>query len=74
LIKSLLTSSGLSNKTIVKALSDLVGLPNDKVHIAFIPTAANVEDGDKGWLIDDYSNIKKQNYGFFDKEYQVLEQ
>lgn len=65
-MKLLLTSAGLSNETIVKALSDLVGLPNDKIHIAFIPTAANVEDGSKEWLIDDYSNIKKQNYGFID--------
>lgn len=65
-MKLLLTSAGLNNKTIVKALSDLVGLPNDKVHIAFIPTAANVEEGDKRWLIDDYSNIRKQNYGFID--------
>lgn len=65
-MKLLLTSAGLSNKTIVKAFSDLVGLPNEKVHIAFIPTASNVEEEDKGWLIDDYSNLKKENYGCID--------
>lgn len=65
-MKLLLTSAGLSNKTIVKAFSGLVGLPNSKVHIAFIPTASNVEEGDKGWLIYDYSNLKKQKYGCID--------
>jgi len=65
-MKLLLTSEGLSNKTIVKAFSNLVGLPNNKVHIAFIPTASNVEEEDKGWLIDDYHNLKKENYGCLD--------
>lgn len=65
-MKLLLTSAGLSNKTIVKAFSDLVGSPNEKVHIAFIPTASNVEEEDKGWLINDYSNLKKENYGCID--------
>lgn len=65
-MKLLLTSAGLSNKTIIKAFSGLVGLPNNKVHIAFIPTASNVEEGDKGWLIDDYINLKNQKYGCID--------
>jgi dipeptidase E len=65
-MKLLLTSSGLTNKTIAKALSDLVGLPNEKIHIVFIPTAADVEEGGKEWLINDLSNIKKQNYGSID--------
>jgi dipeptidase E len=65
-MKLLLTSAGLSNKTIAKTLSRLVGLPNDEIYVAFIPTAANVEDGSKDWLIEDYQNIKKQNYGFVD--------
>lgn len=65
-MKLLLTSAGLSNNKISRAFSDLVGLPNDEIHIAFIPTASNVEEGDKGWLIDDYSNLKKQNYGCVD--------
>jgi dipeptidase E len=61
-MKLLLTSAGLSNETLVKTFNSLVGLPNDKIHIAFIPTAANVEAGDKDWLINDYVNLKKQNY------------
>lgn len=61
-MKLFLTSAGLSNDTLVKAFNTLVGLPNEKIHIAFIPTAANVEEGDKDWLINDYSNLKRQNY------------
>lgn len=61
-MKLFLTSAGLSNKTLIKAFNELVGLSNEKIHIAFIPTAANVEPGDKDWLINDYSNLKKQNY------------
>ena len=61
-MKLLLTSAGLSNETLVKAFNDLVELPAEKIHIAFIPTAANVEPGDKDWLIGDYANLKRQNY------------
>lgn len=61
-MKLFLTSAGLSNKTLVNSFENLVGLSGDKVKIAFIPTAANVEDGDKDWLISDYTNLKKQNY------------
>ena len=40
-MKLLLTSAGLTNQTIVKALDELVGKPLDQLKIAFIPTAAN---------------------------------
>lgn len=61
-MKLFLTSAGLSNKTLVSAFENLVGLSGEKVKIAFIPTAANVEEGDKDWLISDYTNLKKQKY------------
>ncbi len=59
-MKFLLTSNGLSNQSIAKALFDLVGKPASETTIAFIPTAMNVGKGDKSWFIDDLSNIKKQ--------------
>ena len=65
-MKLFLTSAGLRNEKIIEAFNSLVGLPKEKIKIAFIPTAANVEEGDKGWLIDDYSNLKKQNYESID--------
>ena len=61
-MKLLLTSAGIKNDSIAKALEELVGKTANGVRIAFIPTAANVEEGDKGWLIEDYRNLKKREY------------
>lgn len=61
-MKLFLSSAGLSNKTLINSFENLVGEKGVKVKIAFIPTAANVEGGDKDWLISDYANLKKQNY------------
>lgn len=61
-MKLLLTSAGLSNKSISKTLVELAGKPFNELKLAFIPTAANVEEGDKDWLINDLINCK--NLGF----------
>lgn len=61
-MKLLLTSAGLTNKTIAGALADLAGRPLTELNLAFVPTAANVEPGDKWWLINDLVNCK--NLGF----------
>lgn len=55
-MKLLLTSAGISNKSLENALKKLV---KGKVKIAFIPTAANMEEGDKKWLITDLNNCMK---------------
>ncbi|MBI3282786.1 Type 1 glutamine amidotransferase-like domain-containing protein [Candidatus Curtissbacteria bacterium] len=65
-MKLLLTSSGLRNKSIVGALLELQGKPFSKTNLAFIPTAANVEEGDKFWLIDDLANCKKLGFASID--------
>lgn len=65
-MKLLLTSDGLSNQSIARALFDLVGKPAAETTIAFIPTAMNVGRGDKGWFINDLYNIKKQDFKFID--------
>ena len=65
-MKLLLTSGGLTNQSISKALFELVGKKPEDTSVAFIPTAMNVGLGDKGWFIDDLSNIKKQNPEFVD--------
>lgn len=65
-MKLLLTSSGLTNNSISQALIALVGKPPQQTHLAFVPTAANVEKDDKGWLIDDLVNIKKQQFSAVD--------
>lgn len=65
-MKLLLTSGGLTNKSIAKALFELVGKKPRNTKIVFIPTAANMEDGGKEWLINDLYNIKKQNVKLID--------
>lgn len=61
-MKLLLTSTGLSNAAIAKALVRLVGKPARKSKVAFVPTAANTEPGEKGWLIDDLYRIKERGF------------
>lgn len=61
-MKLLLTSAGLSNPSIVKAMEDLLGNSAKGVNLAFIPTAANVESGDKSWMIDDLNNFRKSGF------------
>ncbi len=65
-MKLLLTSAGITNKSIAKAVLDLVGLPASKINLVFIPTAANVEENDKGWLIDDLVHFQQQGYNSID--------
>jgi len=50
------------NKSITDALLKLAGKPFSELNLAFIPTAANVEKGNKDWLINDLSVCK--NLGF----------
>ena len=61
-MKLLLTSGGLTNKSIVKALFELVGKKPEDTTLCFIPTASNVEMGNKWWFINDLINIHKQNF------------
>jgi dipeptidase E len=65
-MKLLLTSSGITNKSIANALGELLGKPFEKSAITFIPTAANVEKGDKTWLVEDMNNLKKLGFTTFD--------
>ncbi len=65
-MKLLLTSGGLTNKSIAKALFELVGKKPRDTKIVFIPTAANVGEGGKEWLINDLLNIRKQNVKLID--------
>lgn len=60
-MKLLLTSAGISNDSIKKSLFELVGKQPEDTSLVFIPTASNVEKGDKSWLINDLINIKKLN-------------
>jgi dipeptidase E len=66
-MKLLLTSSGLENNSIIKALSDLLQKPFEESKIAFIPTASNLEEGDKkDWLIKDLEKLKELKFSSID--------
>lgn len=61
-MKLLLTSAGITNESLSDALLELTERPFSELNVAFIPTASNVEKGDKFWLIDDLISLK--NLGF----------
>jgi len=61
-MKLLLTSEGIINNSIKKALRNLAGKPFNRLSCAFIPTAANLEDDDKSWLIDILKNCQKLGF------------
>ena len=65
-MKLLLTSAGITNKSIGQAVLDLTGLKPSEIKLVFIPTAANVVEGDKGWLIDDLRHFQEQGYKSID--------
>jgi len=61
-MKLLLTSGGFTNKSIANSLLKLTQRPFKRLKLAFIPTAANVEEGGKEWLIDNLVNCKKLGF------------
>ena len=65
-MKLLLTSGGITNPSISKALFELVGKRPQDTSLVFIPTASNLEMGDKDWLINDLINLKNQNFKYID--------
>ena len=65
-MKLLLTSSGLTNGAIARALQDLTGMAPATAKIAFVPTAANAEVGDKKWLFGDAQKLYDAGYEYID--------
>jgi len=65
-MKFLLTSNGISNASIEKALFDLLGRPLNETKVAFIPTAANYFSEDKSWLVEDMNYFREKNFPFID--------
>lgn len=61
-MKLLLTSGGITNKSIADALFSLTLKKPEDTTVVFIPTASNVETGNKDWLINDLFNLKKLNF------------
>ena len=68
-MKLLLTSAGITNNTIKEALATLCNKKFSECTAIFVPTAANAEAGDKGWLIDNFREF--QNLGL--KELDIVD-
>ncbi len=65
-MKLLLTSAGLKNKTLEKAVLELVGKKAQEINVAFIPTAMNPTGTSKNWFIDNLYELKQQGYKLID--------
>lgn len=65
-MKLLLTSNGITNKTIENKLRELVGKDFSELKAAFIPTAIHPGLGDKSWFIENINNIHKLGFKEFD--------
>ncbi len=64
-MKFLLTSAGISNNSIKNSFLNLLGKKPEEASLVFIPTASNIEKGDKAWLIKDFVNFEKLNFKNF---------
>lgn len=62
----LLTSNGLTNTSLDRALEALLDKPVAQCSAAFVVTAANPVREDKGWLVDDLRNVKRQRFAEMD--------
>jgi dipeptidase E len=65
-MKLLLTSAGLTNNEIAKALEDLVNKPFTEMSILFVTTAANTSTEDKSWLTDNIFEVTSRKPKSFD--------
>lgn len=65
-MKLLLSSAGIRNDELAKALSDLAGKPTSEINVAIINEAATVEPGDKTWMFNELGDLKKFVGGEFD--------
>jgi len=57
-MKLLLTSGGITNESLKTAFSKLAPKNISECVLAFVPTAANIEE-DKSWMEEDIENFKK---------------
>jgi len=53
---------GITNKSIEKALIDLIDKNIQETTIAFVPTASNLVIGDKRWIINGLVKLKELGF------------
>ncbi len=65
-MKLLLTSFGITNDSIANAFDSLTGLDKNVVKIGFVPTASNVEEGNKSWFFEQIFDLQNRGYKWID--------
>jgi dipeptidase E len=65
-MKLLLTSAGITNRSVAAAFLEMVGKPAADIKLAFIPTAANAEEGEKGWFFRQYEDLRRMGITWTD--------
>lgn len=66
-MKLLLTSAGITNASIEKAFFNLVDKQPGDIKLAFIPTPANAEEGNKAtWLFQQYEQLRAMGIQWID--------
>lgn len=65
-MKLLLTSSGITNRSIANALHELVNKSTSETKIGFVPIAANAQTGNKDWVIKEFLNLWRYGYNWID--------
>lgn len=65
-MKLLLTSGGICNDSIANALEKLSKKPRNELKIGFVPTAMNVEKGNKDWFLKHFTDLYKFGYNWID--------
>lgn len=65
-MKLLLTSTGIVNQKLASALQKLTGKSPSETKIGVIPTAANVEDGNKDWFIAQLTKLQTAGFNWID--------
>lgn len=65
-MKLLLSSSGISNQSIAEALAVLVSKKPEDTKVGFVPIAANVQEGNKDWYINQFVNLWRYGFNYVD--------
>ena len=68
-MRLLLTSAGLTNESIIQSLKKLAQNPLKKFKLTYIPTASNVVDDEKLWIIKNLLTLKDLIYLKLNKKY-----
>jgi dipeptidase E len=65
-MKLLLTSNGLVNDSIVRALQQMLDRPIERAKLVFVTTGSNPVRGDKSWLANDIRHAQKLGWAQFE--------